>query len=451
MAPGERTSVHATLEHIVKTLKASILTLAITTLMAGTAAAACTYTVRGTVQVDHALDTINTQWGTSALANIQVKLYAKKKVWGIWATWGSWGTTTTDANGQFSITKSKSCDARRFKVKVKFDSDELEIRHETSTSSATKVTWYTILKETSGNHGSAAGTKDLGTFSFESGGDEALGDAEPRDHADIWVLYQAAIAELASFGSDFEFTRQVKIKYPHDGIVGDSIEASYANPFTQVIYIISNTETDALTTNTLLHELMHIWAYQHSTGESGLVLELLMDGSTHDAQEEPFVAFHEGFASYGNDMLQECLFGDDEPKPFARPALADDFADLDEVTRRDDGVESALHLLTLENVHRYNFDTTSSDTVTQKTLTMVGTCEDPTMTFKDVLSVFNADSGAGHSSSLDDSEMDIESFFERAADIVDGFDHADLYLDLTDPTGTENPWSELCQPMVFFP
>ena len=44
--------------------------------------------------------------------------------------------------------------------------------------------------------------------------------------------------------------------------------------------------------------MAHIWAYQHSRSELKLVGELLKDQSTHDLQEKPFVAFHEGFATF---------------------------------------------------------------------------------------------------------------------------------------------------------
>jgi hypothetical protein len=70
----------------------------------------------------------------------------------------------------------------------------------------------------------------------QAGGKHDLGEFEPRRHADIWKLMQMAMRRLKDMGSEFEFTTQVKIKYPHDSaVVKDDI--AYANPTTKVVYI----------------------------------------------------------------------------------------------------------------------------------------------------------------------------------------------------------------------
>ena len=132
------------------------------------ARASCDWTVKGKLAVDHRLDELEDAYGTSALANVQVKVSAKHKVAGVWGTWNDWPIVRTKADGSWSITEDKNCADRRFKVEVKFDDDIVEVRHRTATSSTTKVKWYTILDETSGSH--EDGTFNLGTKTFASGG-----------------------------------------------------------------------------------------------------------------------------------------------------------------------------------------------------------------------------------------------------------------------------------------
>jgi hypothetical protein len=268
-----------------------------------------TWTVKGKIAVAHQLaELIDKFDGESPLKGIEVKISAKAKVPIIgWGTWNSWGTVRTNSKGEFSISKSKNHDLRRFKIEVKFQDDDLAVRHEHATSSLTKVKWYTIIEESSKEH--KAGTVDFNQRTFKSGGKHDRGDFEARRHADIWVLYQMVIDHVAAMGSDFAFTTQVKVKYPHNGITGDAVEAPYANPTTKVIYIVKNSRGDYFNTDTLLHELGHIYAYNHVSGEICLTEGLLMDGSTHGLVDDHCVAFHEGFAQYWSDKLREELFG----------------------------------------------------------------------------------------------------------------------------------------------
>ncbi|HFE45332.1 MAG TPA: hypothetical protein ENJ18_07525, partial [Nannocystis exedens] len=177
------------------------------------------------------------------------------------------------------MSRTKNCDGRRFKVEVKFADSSLEARHERATSSPTKVKWYTIVDESSGEH--AAGTTNLGTKTFRSGGAFDLNDDEAWSHAEIWFLYKKALAVAASYGADYAFSGQVKVKYPHNSaVVSDSREASYANPTTKVIYIFRSKggTNDHFDVNSLLHELGHRWAYDHTSGEACLTEGLLIGG-----------------------------------------------------------------------------------------------------------------------------------------------------------------------------
>ena len=49
---------------------------------------------------------------------------------------------------------------------------------------------------------------------------------------------------------------------------------------------------------TLVHEVMHLWNYQHNAGVSNWLGAVWGDSDTAGHQEQPNIAFHEGFAEY---------------------------------------------------------------------------------------------------------------------------------------------------------
>ena len=69
---------------------------------------------------------------------------------------------------------------------------------------------------------------------------------------------------------------------------------------------------------------MHVWAYQHSTGEDDLALNLITSGSTH-CFEPSHIAFHEGFAEFAAERLGKILFGIEAPLPVTRDAMQNGF------------------------------------------------------------------------------------------------------------------------------
>ena len=413
----------------------------------------CDYTVRGKIKVDHQLTMLSNAYGTSPLENIKVKVSGKEKVLGIWGWYASWGEVRTDSDGSFELDKSKSCNDHRIKIEVKFDDDDLEVRHETATWSATKVKWYQVYEMTSSTWD--GGTRDIGTKTFQSGGSQELGDDEPRAHADIWVLYKDVIGWINALGSVRDFTGQVKVKYPHNSaLVSDSVESSYANPLTNVIYIFE----DQFTTGTLVHELMHIWAYQHSRGEDALAVELLEDGSTHGLVDESFVAFHEGFAEYGKDKMLELLYASDVEMPYSREKLGsgisgDPLTNLALLQRHDMGWWSVFNALTLPQIYDYDFldpytgVVTSTYVVEDPVSRFVKTCSAPSVDFADVLRAFESKSSAGYGNDIHTSEMTVEDFLQRFADIVSGFTStdADQYKTYVDPANDTQPEADYCE------
>ena len=441
---------------IAKWMLGSIVTVAMSASAPDLAAADCTWSVTGQLSVEHQLSELQAKYGgKSYLKGIKVKVSAKEKIFGVWGTWNSWGEEITSSSGSFSVTKTKNCNPRRFKAEVKFQSDDLEVRYQYSTSDPlTDVKWYTIYEETEGEHD--AGTLSLGEKTFSSSGRQDLNDWEARRHADIWVLYQLAIEYVASLGSDYQFTTQIKVKYPHDGIAGDNVETSYANPTTKVIYIVKNSVKDCFNTPTLLHELGHIWAYNHTTGEICLTETLLSNGSTHGLVDDPCTAFHEGFADWWMDKMTEALFGTSPPLPYNRAYLSTGglgtaLTSLSLMQRHDDGWISVFHTLTTKDLHRYTFKESGSSVTSPyieiKPITIMTTnCSSPDLSFKNVLRVFNEDASAGYPSKLSRDDTTIDAFLTRVEKILSSFtsDHRDLYKDLVDPSKTVQPSEKLC-------
>lgn len=408
----------------------------------------CSYTVRGELAVDHQLQELEDAYGTSPLANVLVKVSGKEKVLGVWGWYASWGEVRTDSSGEFELTVSKSCNAHRFKVEVKFQDSELEVRHEHSTSSLTQAKWYLIHELANGEW--KGGTKDVGTKTFAAGGAQELGDDEPRAHADIWVLYKDAIDYIDGLGSSTDFNGLVAVKYPHNSLlVADDIESSYANPLTNDIYI----QEDHFNADTLLHELMHVWAYQHSTGEDGMAVELLQNGGTHGLVDESFVAFHEGFAEYAKDELLAGIYGLDPVLPFSREEHFDDgLVTLSLLERHDDGWLSIFRTLTLPKIWDYDFLEGNSSpgskyVVEDTSLLSQSTCESPEADLHDVLLSFESSSSAGHASVIDDSEMNVADYLDRFEDIVSGFGETDedRYKSYIDPADDTQPHDDYCE------
>lgn len=420
----------------------------------------CTFTIRGILKVKHdRLGELEEKYGESALKNVKVKISAKKKRRASWSKWGKTTTNLDDVEGGFRLSKRKSCKDRYIRVQVKFQSDDLEIRHKRSSSSATKVKWYTVY-ESEGKH--EPGTIQLGELVFREGGENDLGDFEARSHAELWVLYNKVFSKLRSMGSDLAFKDKVKVKYPHDSFVlPDAREASYANPVNHVIYIIKNSVYDDFSTGTLLHELMHIWAYQHTRGELGLALELIKNGTTHGTVDKTWVAFHEGFAEYAKDKLKEILFKKGSRLPYNRDALTwgipigasessrDVLENLNDIQHNDEGWRSALHLLTTKNLYLYDFKepntgTMPTDTyIVKKSFVKKAKCAQPNIAFSDVLGVFLSKSGYKN---ITKKEMNVEDFFARASGIIEGFDEEvkEKYLKLLDPNRTVQPADLFC-------
>ena len=113
---------------------------------AGAARADCDYVITGALAVEHRIPELATAFGQSPVGNVRVRVQGRQKFITGWGPWGTWsGQHRTDEDGGFRISKTKNCAKRRLRVQIKFEDDDLQVRHENSTSSLNKVKWYTVL------------------------------------------------------------------------------------------------------------------------------------------------------------------------------------------------------------------------------------------------------------------------------------------------------------------
>lgn len=347
----------------------------------------CEWGVRGTLAVHHGLEVLQEQLGKSWLSGVKVRVSGATPLGNGWGTWNAWPPVTTDEYGRFAIREAKGCGRRRIKLEVKFQDDDLEIRHRTSTSSLTKVKWQELERHTSEGGLIVIDDFEIGRPAG-SPGVLAKEPAETLAHADIWVLYKKIVALMKSRGPEFEFKKKVKIKYPHDGIAPDERETSYANPENGVIYITDKGSFENFTTDTLVHELGHIWSYQHSADSYNMAIPIAgmkrlscltlgflrgVKFQTHGLVADRCVAFYEGFAEFFKDHVLFSMFRNSyqscgnecpqiRPVPFSREYLGfgpwtgaprDPITDIELLQRHDMGWYSALHILTDTNRGRH--------------------------------------------------------------------------------------------------
>lgn len=426
-------------------------------------AADCNWTVNGTVKVETQQDDLRTKFGSQIpLKGIQVKVSG--------ATIGgfdSWDTVSTDSDGKFTVRKSKSCEDRKLKIEVQFENDKIKVMKDPGLAPTTGAKWYTIIQDTERRR--KAGAIQIVPTVFASGKNLDLNDADARDHADIWVIANALHDHLASFGTNFKFTAKTVIEYPNnDQFINDNAEASFTNPVTRDVNIFRSNDgkEDHLHSSTLFHEMMHLWAYQHTSGEIDLATNLLATGSTHCVNTKEHISFHEGFAEFAMEKLMEDIFPASYPTkslPFNRDALMEGMTcegqinninTLLDMEQHEYGWMSLLRTLTTKGLVNYTYkgDATSRSRFNSSVFisdpagltALQGTCSSPDLKFKDVLGVFLPHSNKGFSDNLKKSEMNLNSFLNRAAKIHGFEDRNQGIKNLLDPAKTTEPKEELC-------
>lgn len=404
--------------------------------------------ISGRITTEHLLPELTAAFGEEEpLAGVQVRLSARSRTVVGWGWWNSWGTVTSDADGGFRFRESHGSDRRQFKVEICFDSDRLRIKEGGETSvqldpsgfprevsfDLTDKDWHEIHNDDDGAaaNGRMAGVTDLG--------DLRPGRLLVRQHADLWHLYTRTFDALDGLGRSFGFDRSIVAKYPMSIANNAAASASYSNPVNGHVYL----KGDEFAARTALHELMHQWAFDRSTGEDAMAWQLAKHGSTHRPRESTtFVPFHEAFADWAayqilalitdNRVLQ---FLEDASQqfpniPFNRAhlgaALGDSERFLANVDFTERGWQSLFALLVHPMIDRLDFNRPLSDDHPSYAFVQLisgESCVDVRtgFSFAEVLDVFNTHPNRGVDRFMGNDDLDFAGFLGRAQAVLPEF------------------------------
>lgn len=449
-----------------------LLVLVTVLIVAGTgseAQASQKWTVKGNIKAVHTLSEMSTAFGEKyPLEGITVKLSARSKIAVVgWGTWNSWGTKTTGKDGEFSFTEQHNGDRRQFKLEILFDSDDLRIKEGQETSvqldnngfpldvhlDLSDKDWHEVMndKDNGPDDGRKAGVINLG--------DVMITRTLVREHADIWFLYHKVFDLLKGYGKDYEFKSKVVIKYPMSIAGNNSSSSSYTNPLNNHVYI----KQGQFNSNTLMHELMHKWLYEHSTGEDNMAWQLIKHGDTHqDRENTTYVPFQEGFAEWSTyKLLQEITSGKvgnfdrgssfDKPDlPLNRNYIGEHFAASERLLANMDyserGWHSLLNILTYKALGSVDFNLPVNDMYAKRSDKI--RCPEAKLgySFKDVLSIFMKSQSQGVDKYMSTKDMNFSGYLDRASSMLAGLGTEKIkqiksYLD---PNETLNPNDYYC-------
>jgi hypothetical protein len=426
------------------------------------------WTVKGKIMVTHVLPELSQVFGTSnGLAGITVKVSARSKIPAGWGTWNSWGTVKTGPEGGFQVSETHGSDRRQFKVEILFDSDKLRIKEGQETSitldstgfpldidfDLTDKDWHEVHNDKNGSadSGRKAGVIDLGNIFVTS--------AVVKQHADLWSLYHKVFDLFEGYGRDYAFKDKVVVKYPM-GIAGSNPNsASYSNPVNRNIYI----KNGEFHSRTLIHELMHQWEYERSTGEDYMAWQLVKHFDTHQPRENTtFVPFYESFAEWSSyKILREITEGKllnftedyvykypDIPlnRSYVGDALNNSERFLANVDYTERGWHSVFNILTYPFLDRVDFNkalTEDYDEYAFVSIFSTVSCPKARLGYslKDVLSVFMKYPTKGIDSYINKSETNFRYFLDRAGAILPGLDSERVkqVKSYVDPNSDKNP------------
>jgi hypothetical protein len=423
------------------------------------------WTVKGKIMVEHVLPELAEAFGENGgVAGITVKVSARSKLPIGWGTWNSWGKLTTGSDGSFQVSENHGGDRRQFKVELLFDSDNLRIKEGQETAiiefdskgfplniefDLTDKDWHEVHNDDDGpaTDGRKAGVINLGDIFIKR--------TVVKQHADLWTLYLKVFGLFAGYGADYAFQNKVMVKYPMKlgGI-------SYANPLNNNIYI----DEDEFDSNTLIHELMHIWEYERFTGEDSMAWQAVKHGDTHqDRENTTYVPGLEAFAEWSTyKILKEITDGKllnfecsaykypDIPltRKYVGAALSESERVLANVDYTERGWHSLLNILTVPYLDHVDFNKSlleTDDMYAFYSVFSAVSCPDKRLGYslKDVLSIFLKYPTKGIDAYMNKGDMNFYSFLDRAGAILPGFESEQIrqvkvYLS---PNRVENPCS----------
>jgi hypothetical protein len=455
-----------------------------------------TWTLKGRIRLEPQIAELRDTFGTEVgLQGVTVKVEAKEFSWDP-TGWQDWGETVTQADGSFTVVKEKDKSKRYFRVRVLFKDNDLKIYPENNgllsqviqaatllfpggpvtnllavgaeevlelaleqfTRLAYDVPWYTVREDADKRDGPVV---DFGDLPFGSGNSADRGDFYARRHAELWYLTKKVIGVMNDQGPGLGFIDPdpLAIKYPHDNPwVGDNVEVAYSSPENYVVFLVKNSQYDSFEINTIIHEIMHQYVYQHSKHEKGLAWQLIIHGTTHGSrQDKTWVAAHEALAEFLKGEVYRRLFPGratigggtfvQKRLPYSRKYLRDNgTATLADVDHTEDGWTSLFNLLVCTRLCELDMNTTEDYAEPGN---WGGMCDQPVLSFADFLRIFLPTS-APFNDVLDRSELTKDQFLSRAVAALSQLEtkHKDAYLQLLDPRATVQPSDVFPRQMV---
>jgi hypothetical protein len=407
------------------------------------------WTITGRLQVEENEINGSGQPIRRVLAGVEVEVMASN-----FGTYASWGTVRTNADGSFTLRNEKDQSKRKFKIKARFADGELEIN--TGVLANPGDFFSPAIEVFEHDHEVEGPQINIGTRCFGEGAGGELGDRDTRRRAIAWYVGKTLIKALSDHDPYFAFDGKIKVIYPANVVSGQC----YANGVTRSVYIHAAGAVNQWNVQVLLHEIAHLWNYDHNYGTANWFGAVFCppDLDTHAQVERRPIAFHEGFAQFASyELLHELWGGEtdstrEKRHPYTRYALFNTLKlhTLEELEQNDHGVERALYLLTSQALYTRKFGDRhtrlQSDPYPLKVSTPSLDCpEPPRLTIWDVLKIFQANPGAGWPTEwqVGNNDYGVRRFFERAADVLGQLDERtkDLLLNLIDPNSTEEPQS----------
>lgn len=426
------------------------------------------WTVKGKVQVQHVMPELAAMHGSqSGVPGVEIKVSARSKIPFGWGTWSNWGTYRTKADGSFEVSKERGSDRRQFRIKVLFDSDRLRLKEGKETPivsfdnkgfpidlefDLTDKDWFIVHNDKNKKpDGRKAGVTDLGNIVIRSGTERKL--------ADLWVLYDQMFDLMSSYGSAYAFKNKISVKYPQK-----LFASSYANPYNNNVYL----RQEQYSARTALHEMLHVYLYQRTTGEDKMTMQAIKHRDTHQERENTtYVPHHEGFAEWAAyKVLKEISDGELDnfvedayytyphmplSREYISEALAPSEQSVANVDYTERGWHSLFNILTYSFLDRLDFNERYETLVDGKLnrfkryakLQLFTGCSEMAYrySFKDILSIYLRYPARGIDRDLDTDGMNFRTFLARARIVLDGFDrederHVKTYLS---PVATKNP------------
>lgn len=428
-----------------------------------------TWTIRGKLKVRSQFPEVATAFGDSQgdvpLAGVRVRVSAKELSWD--PDFENWGEVFTASDGSFTLTNMKDKSQRFFRVEVLFEDNKLSIYPGTgldlpgsgaiedqTSAYLFKVHWMNVWQD---QEKKGPGVVDFHDLTFSAEGGEERNNHDQRRHADLWFLTHKVMSHLDSLGDGLGFIEgRFGMKYPqNDPNVNDKEEEAYADPVRRIIFYIHNSQLDSFEIQTVMHELMHMRNYHHSTGELGLAWELLIHRSTHDGRQDvTWTGFHEASAETFKTELYRQLFGKgatiymDEPaerRPFTRAFLKKKGIHiLGDIDHFEYGWISTFNLLLCGKLDELDMNGSGEFAEPQPQPKVRIAKKSVQFSFADLLRAFDP-LPPKFPDQIDISEMTLTGFFHRLSAVNPEFDATvqSAYKQILDPKETRQPYDLL--------